>query len=179
MPAKVIYRVPLNRLNAMIFPSEEWIEEYGNRVDSDAEYGDLSEGWGVDYNGDFLFVVTDMPIDDLNEDEMPDDLKRQLDEYVSEDHTGYSFIQLEDGDCPGATLVADPDSVDFGFELVGPYENWKKLIKGEINPIQGIMSGQFELNGDMQKVMQYSDAAQRLAEISSEIDSEFADEVYI
>lgn len=163
----------------MIFPSEEWIEEYGKRVDNDEEYGELSEGWGVGYDGDFLFVVEDIPVDELNMDEVPDDIKRQIDEYIDENNTGYSHIELEDGNCGGARLVSDPDSVDYGFEYVGPYDNWKALIRGEINPIQGIMSGQFELNGDMQKVMQYSDAAQRLAEISSEIEADFADEVFV
>ncbi|MDY7081109.1 MAG: SCP2 sterol-binding domain-containing protein [Halobacteria archaeon] len=164
-------------MSELVFPSEEWIAKYREKVNEDEEYAEASEGWGVDFNGDFLFTVTDMPIDELDEDKLPEELKEQLDKYVDGD-TGYSLIGLEDGDCTRAELITDPDNYDYGFELKGPYENWKGLIRGEIDPIQGIMSGKFELNGDMQKVMQYNEGAQRLASVSSQVGGVFADEEY-
>lgn len=41
-----------------------------------------------------------------------------------------------------------------------------------------MMSGHFDIDGDMQKVMQYSQTAVRLTKAAAEIDAEFADEVF-
>jgi hypothetical protein len=40
------------------------------------------------------------------------------------------------------------------------------------------MSGDFELEGNMQKILQYSDAAVRLTDLAGSVDAEFADEKY-
>ncbi|HET7323838.1 MAG TPA: sterol carrier protein, partial [Halococcus sp.] len=57
-------------------------------------------------------------------------------------------------------------------------EKWKALLKQEMGVIDGLMGGDFELDGDMQKILQYSDAAVRLTELSGNPDAEFADERY-
>lgn len=54
----------------------------------------------------------------------------------------------------------------------------KALLRQEIGVIDGLMGGDFELDGDMQKVLQYSDAAVRLTELAADIDAEFVDERY-
>ncbi|MFB6143488.1 MAG: SCP2 sterol-binding domain-containing protein [Halorientalis sp.] len=164
------------------FPSQEWFDEYKEAINSNEEYAEKSEGWGVDFNGDFIFKMTEMPVDDLDIDSMPEFLQEELDQYVnetdSEGYVGYSFVALEDGECTAAELIEDPDEVDEGFVLTGTYENWVELTKGNIGAVDGMMSGKFELDGDMQKVLQYTDSATLLTDISASLDSEYAHEAY-
>lgn len=164
----------------LIFPSQAWFAEYEDRINDDAEYAEKSEGWGTDFDGNFIFEMTEMPIDEMDVDAMPEYLQEELDTYVEETggdgYVGHAFLGLEDGECTGARLVEDVDEVDPGFYLSATTETWKALLKQEVGIIDGMMSGDFDLDGDMQKILQYSDAAVRLTDIAGEIDAEFADE---
>jgi putative sterol carrier protein len=63
--------------------------------------------------------------------------------------------------------------VESGFVYRGDYSDWVKLNEGEIGAIDGMMSGVFELEGDMQKVLQYSDAAVVMTENAGSIDTDY------
>lgn len=67
----------------------------------------------------------------------------------------------------------DPDGVDWGFAFRGAYGTWKQLLRGELGAIDGLMSGAFELDGDMQRTLQYSDAAVVMTEEAAAIDTAF------
>lgn len=140
---------------AYAFPSDgdEWIREYGRLLDANPEYDAAGSGWGVGFDGDFLFVVE------------PDDLY--------DGPPAHFFLGLEDGDCTNAYAVEDPEAEEYGFVFRGPYANWKKLFTGELGPVDGMMSGAFDIEGDMQKVLQYSDAAVEMTETGREIETEF------
>ena len=161
----------------IIFPSQAWFDEYKNKVNEDEEYADKSEGWGVDFNGDFIFKMTDMPIDDIDVDALPGDLQDELGTYV-DGGIGQAYVGLEDGGCTDAYLIESADEVDQGFVLTGTYDNWVELIRGNIGAVDGLMSGKFELDGDMQKVLQYSDAATLLTEDAGKVDAVFAHEEF-
>jgi putative sterol carrier protein len=166
----------------LLFPSQAWFAEYEDEINNDAEYEETSEGWGVDFNGHFVFKMTEMPIDEMDTDAMPEYLQEELDQYVQESdgegYVGHAFCGLEGGECTGAYLIESPDEVDEGFLLSATTENWKSLLRQEQGVIDGLMGGDFELDGDMQKVLQYSDAAVRLTELAGEPDAEFADEKF-
>lgn len=137
---------------AVEYPSEEWIQEYQTRLNENEEYRDASEGWGVGFNGDFIFHLQ-------SDDSLPEDQ--------------YYFVGLENGEVYGCRRIDDPEDVEYGFVIRGEYEDWKKLNEGEIGAIDGMMSGVFEIEGDMQKVLQYSDASVVMTETSHEIETEY------
>jgi len=136
-------------------PSEadRWIDEYRDRLNASEAYSEAGEGWGIGFNGDFIFHIR------------PDD------SYDGE--PVYLYIAVEDGECHEAYVTEDPDREDWGFAFRGGAADWKKLIRGELDPVEGMMDGTFDLDGDMQKVMQYSRAAVVMTELASEIDTEF------
>lgn len=140
---------------ALKLPSdaEEWVQEWRQNLNESEEYDDAGSGWGVGFNGDFLFEIR------------PDD--------VYDGDPFYLFLELEDGTCDHAELVDDPDDVDWGFAFRGDYSDWKRLFAGEIGAVQGMMEGLFDLDGDQQKVMQYSNAAVIMTETANQIDTEF------
>lgn len=137
---------------AIPFPSPEWIDEWRERLNEDVEYAEKGAGWGVGFDGDFVFVVG-------------------ADERLPE--TKYYYVGLEDGECTAAYEIDDPEEVDAGFQYVGDYSDWVRLNEGKLGPIDGMMSGYFEVEGDMQKVLQYSDAAVAMSETGRDIDTDY------
>lgn len=134
------------------FPSDDWIREYQSRLNENDAYREAAEGWGVGFDGDFVFHVeadSSLPADD------------------------YYFVGLEDGDVYDCRRIEDPDDVDHGFVIRGEYEDWRRLTQGEIGAIDGMMSGVFDIEGDMQKVLQYSNASVEMTETSRSIDTEY------
>jgi putative sterol carrier protein len=163
------------------FPSQDWFAVYKRRINESEAYAEQGADWGVDFNGDFVFEMRGMPVDELDIDAMPAALQDEMETYVNEEdgtYVGYSFVGLEGGECTEAQLVESPDEVDAGFVLTADNETWKDLMRGDVGVVDGMMSGQFDIEGDMQKVMQYSQAAVTLTEIASNIDAEFADEAF-
>jgi putative sterol carrier protein len=138
---------------AKTFPSDEWFEELQERLNDSEAYGEQAAGYGVDFNGDYIFTV-----------EAGDGLPE----------THHYFLGLEDGDCTEMYPVDSPAEADNGFQFSGSYDNWQKLVRGEMGAIEGIMGGDFELDGSMNTLLKYQDAAATLVETCSDIETEFA-----
>lgn len=134
------------------FPSEEWIEEWQRRLNENERYAELGADWGLDFNGDFVFTI-------------------EADDRF--DETQHYFVGLEGGKCTDAYRVEDLDEVNYGFEMRGPYSHWRQLSDGDVGAIDGLMQGKFKLNGDMQEVLQYTDASVEMVECAAQIETEY------
>ncbi len=165
----------------LFFPSQDWFTVYQQRINDNDAYAEAAAEWGVEFDGDFVFEMQDLAVDSLDVESMPADLRQELTEYVTEEnesYTGYSYVGLEAGQCTAARLIHSPTAVDAGFQLTATTDTWKDLIAGDLGIVDGMLTGRFDIDGDMQKVMQYSDAAIELTEIAASIDAEFADEAF-
>ena len=140
---------------AIALPSEAdaWIEEWAEQLNDSEDYTEAGQGWGEGFNGDFLFEI------------QPDD--------VYHGDPVHLFVGLEDGECTKAYQTDDPTGEDWGFAYRGTYSDWKALIRGEIGAIDGLMDGKFDLDGDMQKVLQYSEAAVVMTENAGDVPTDF------
>jgi putative sterol carrier protein len=161
----------------VLFLTRAWLEEYRKRLNENKEYKEAGKGWGVGWNGDFIFQIENIPIDKISLKDLPADTAKELQEYVIKG-TVYSYIRLKDGECLEARPIKDPKEVQVGFIQKGPYENWKKMTRGELDPTRALLARQFTLQGDMAKVMRYARAASLMAKTSATIKTEFPDEVY-
>ncbi len=141
---------------AITLPDEadEWIRAWQDELNDSAEYAEAGSGWGTDFDGSFLFVMR--PDDQYDGDPV------------------YLYVDLVDGECTAARAVESEDAVEFGFAYRGDYGDWKRLVHGEVGAVEGMMDGTFDLDGDMQKVLQYSDAAVVMTENAGRVDTEFA-----
>ena len=133
------------------FPSKEWIEAYKNALN-----GEPGKAWqkaAETWEGDFLFVV-------------------ESDATFKE--TIQFYIDLWHGECRDAKMITNENSKpDAEIQYVGTYSNWQKLIKGEIDPIRGIMMRKFKLVGNKTKVMRSISAAKELVATAQKIDTNF------
>lgn len=227
------------------FPTKPWLESYQAAINADEEYAEKGAGWGVDFEGAFLFHITDIPLsdhtvgdlpdvalsliddrfDELSEDEIeriaadaPDEIRSsieerdgglsesihtelletpldetdrvwpelesalpslvtglfdQLEQYIVDGDTVYTYLDLYDSECREVDIIGGINERDNGFVIHGEYADWKDLVQGNAGVIDQLMGGVMELDGDMQKVLQYSDAAVRLTDLATEIESRF------
>jgi len=130
------------------FTSEEWINLFKDSVNANAAYEDAAKTW----EGDFLFVV------------QPDSTLKEQSVY---------YVDLWHGKCRGVAMLKAGETKKTAFVYEGPYGNWVKLIKKEIDPIQGLLTGKFKLKGDMLKVLRAVRAAKELVETAGTVPTEF------
>ncbi len=132
------------------FPSDEWIKELSSKLNASESYERSAKDW----EGDFIFVVE------------PDD---------AYDETAYLFLGLYHGKSPDAELVESKDTRDAEFVISAPFTNWRKVIEGELEPIQGMMTRKLKLAGNMMKIMRYPKAAQEIVNCCALVPTDFGD----
>jgi len=132
------------------FPSDEWVDQFKKALNKNAAYAEVAKDW----EGDFLFVITP-------------------DEQWSKETILY--IDLWHGKCRKAFITDKKQKAAFVFK--GPYANWKKVIKKELDPIRGLIRGLFFLEGDSKVILDQTKAAQELVNTASQISTEFEDEI--
>jgi len=130
------------------FPSEEWIKLFKEEVNKNKAYEDAAKDW----EGDFLFIATP-------------------DEKLSKETV--FWVDLWHGKCREASQVPNREAKKTEFIYEGPYGNWVKLIKGEIDPIRGLLTRKFKLAGSMAKIMRYTRAASELVNTATKVPTEF------
>jgi putative sterol carrier protein len=133
---------------AFEFPSDEWIKELSNRLNQSESYERAARDW----EGDFVFVVE------------PDD---------AHDDTAYLYLGLYRGKSPAAAMVESEDERHTEFVIRAPFGAWRRVIEGELDPIQGMMTRRLKLSGNMMKIMRYPKAAQEIVACCAEVPTDW------
>jgi putative sterol carrier protein len=133
---------------AFKFPSDEWIKELSSKLNESESYKKAARDW----EGDIIFIVE------------PDD---------AFDDTAYLFLGLYHGESPGAAMIASEDEREAEFVLSAPFGNWRKVIEGELDPIQGMMTRRLKVKGNLIKITRYVRAAQEIVACCARVETEF------
>jgi putative sterol carrier protein len=128
----------------MAFPSAEWASAFQKALNENAAYADAAKAWV----GDILLRVR--PTDD------------------AQPAPGV-HLDLANGTCRAATYYPDSRSVSSEFVYEGSPENWQRLIRHEVDPVQAILNGTFRVKGNMAKLMRFTRAAKELVETASNV----------
>ena len=110
------------------FPTVEWAQSFMDKLNSDAQYADIARNW----EGDFYFVIE--PGGSLAEPIM-------------------YYFDLWHGRCREAFVVTDPEIKKPAFTLRAPYENFVRLLTGELHPMQAMMTRKLHVQGNMAVLM--------------------------
>ncbi len=133
------------------FPSKAWLIAYKNALNSDV--GAAWQEAAKDWEGDFLFVI-----------EPNEGLKEKV----------IFYVDLHHGVCRDVEYFTTEDNLpETAFQYIGIYSNWLKLLKGEIDPIKGIIMRKFKLIGNKAKVLRAVKAAQELIATAQKIETDF------
>jgi putative sterol carrier protein len=130
------------------FPSDDWIKALSDLLNTSESYERAAKDW----EGDFIFIAE---ADDTNPD------------------TAYLLLQLHHGKSPGAAML-DPDQLpEAEYTINAPYATWRKVIDAKLDPIQGMMTGQLKLKGNLMKIMRYPKAAQEIVACCAKIPTDW------
>jgi putative sterol carrier protein len=122
---------------AIPFPTDAWIKALMEEINKSEAYQDAARNW----EGDFYFVAS-------AGHGLPKDV--------------YLYMDLWHGKCRDAYEVPDHTSKSPEFTIKAPLPAWRKVIEKQLDPIQGLMTRQLKLEGNMLKVMKSVKAAKEL-----------------
>jgi putative sterol carrier protein len=131
---------------AISFPSEEWIKALKERLNNNPTYAEIARNW----EGDLFFQV-----------EWPDGSPPTL-----------LYIDLWHGQCRDAYRVTDP-SQKAAFRLAAPIGNFVKILKGQLDPMQAMVTGKLKVQGNMVMMMKNIPTVLEFVRTARQIDTEF------
>ncbi len=107
-----------------LFPSSDWLKSLMEKLNSDRHYAQVAHGW----EGDMLFLI-----------EPGGNLAQKV----------AFYLDLWHGKCRDAYVVEKVEDVKPVFTLKGTYENYVRLLKGEIDPMQAMLTRKLGVQGNM------------------------------
>jgi putative sterol carrier protein len=87
----------------------------------------------------------------------------------------YFYLDLWHGACREAYEVMDGVLPKAGFTITAPKAVWKKVILKQLDPIQGMITNQLKLKGNMVVMMKNVKSAKVLVECATCVDTAFED----
>jgi putative sterol carrier protein len=135
------------------FPSQEWLTLYRQRINESFEYREAAATW----EGAIAFVFEAEP-----DHGVPEDLVALLD--------------LWHGGCRAATMLEPGQTGDAPYVIRAPYSRWKEVLRGDLDPVKGMMQGKLKLEGDLAVIVRFVRAANKLVHLTMQVPTEFRDE---
>jgi putative sterol carrier protein len=134
----------------LTFPSKEWVDAFLEKLNSSEAFVEVGQNW----EGDIVFIIE-------SDENYPRTSCVYLDLFRGKCRK-YEYLE----NCEEATM---PKSE---FKYKGLYKNWVKLINKELDPIQGIITGKFDLEGPLMKMISNRKAAKEIVNIAASIESD-------
>jgi putative sterol carrier protein len=138
-----------------VFPGDEWLHIYQERINGSPEYREAALTW----EGDIAFVFEAEPNRGV-----PEDL--------------WAWMDLWHGECRGARMVGPGEGMTAPYVIRAPYTRWKDVLRGDLDPVKGMMQGKLKLQGDLPTIIRYVRAANELVHLTMTVPTEFLDEAY-
>jgi putative sterol carrier protein len=122
---------------AIMFPTQEWIAALMIEINRSKAYREAASTW----EGDFYFVV-----------EPEGNFREKV----------ILYMDLWHGECRNASLIHNDDNKTPEFTISAPLSRWRKIIEKKLDPIQGLVTRQLILKGNLMKIMKVPKAALEL-----------------
>lgn len=110
------------------FPSQEWLSELSQKLNSDEKYAQVARNW----EGDMIFVIE------------PGGALKEPVRY---------YLDLWHGKCRKAFVIGDEQQAKAIFTLKAPVGNYVKLLNSEIDPMQALLTRKIGVQGNMAILM--------------------------
>jgi putative sterol carrier protein len=136
----------------MVIFSPEWVEAYKKEVQGSPSYKKAAAAW----EGDMTLVV------------QADGSALAQDCYI--------YMDLWHGEARDIRLVGAEEGAKAKFVITGGYERWKQVVKGELEPIKGMMQGKLKLRGNLAYVVRFVAAAKELVSCTAKVPTRYLDE---
>ena len=110
------------------FPSDEWVKVLMEKLNTDERYAQVAHNW----EGDMAFQIE--PGGELTQ-------AKQF------------YLDLWHGKCRDAFVIDGSRPVNPVFILKGTYDNYVRLLKGEMEPMQALLTRKIGVQGSMAVLM--------------------------
>ncbi|MFN2194616.1 MAG: SCP2 sterol-binding domain-containing protein [Anaerolineales bacterium] len=108
-----------------VFPSETWLDNFVTKLNRDERYAQVAGNW----EGDMLFLIE--PGGALAE-------KKVI------------YLDLWHGKCRDAYFVDAASAIPAAaFTLQAPYPNYVRIMRGELDPMQAMLTRKLKVSGNM------------------------------
>jgi putative sterol carrier protein len=138
---------------AHLFPSEPWATAYQNAVNDNPRYASAGKDWT---HGTVALIV-------------------KADASIQIDRDMAILLDVNAGVCHGATYITgDEARAKAAFAVEGPYDNWKKLMVENQDPIKALMQGKLKLTkGHLPTMIRYVESSKQLLSSAQNVATEF------
>lgn len=110
------------------FPSDDWVQSLMDKLNTDEKYAQVARNW----EGDMIFLIE--PGGEVT-------------------GTTRYYLDLWHGKCRGASVLPLDQEAKATFTLKAPYDNYVRLLKGEIEPMQALLTRKIGVQGNMAVLM--------------------------
>jgi putative sterol carrier protein len=110
------------------FPSAEWLQALMDKINTDQKYAQTARNW----EGDMLCSI-----------EPGGPFEKEVRYY----------LDLWHGKCRDAYVVEEGQDLKAVLVLHGPYDNYVRLLKGELDPMQALLTRKLGVQGNMAILM--------------------------
>jgi putative sterol carrier protein len=111
-----------------IFPTDEWVETFKQKLNTDAKYAEIAINW----EGDVLITV---------------------EPWESQPEQVIIYFDLWHGKCRQAYIVEDGFKREAAFMLKGEFDNYLLILQGKLHPMQAMLTRRLKVQGDMGLLM--------------------------
>ncbi len=131
-----------------VFGSDDWLQAFHQVINNSKAYEDAAKTW----EGDFYFI---------SEPE------------GSQTKPIYMYVDLWHGKSRKVFIAKDESEMKPEFVISATPTVWKKVIEKKLDPIQGLITRQLKLKGNLAKIMRAVKAAQELVNCTTMVQTEF------
>jgi putative sterol carrier protein len=132
------------------FPSDAWVKALMVEINKSTAYAEAAKNW----EGDFVFVI-----ESTN----------------GQSHPVLLYMDLWHGACREAAEISDESAKKAGYRLSAPLATWKKVLLKQLDPMQGMISGQLKLKGSLPMLLKNVRAAKELVACCTLVPTDFPD----
>jgi putative sterol carrier protein len=138
---------------AHLFPSEAWAAAYHRAVNDNENYKTAGKDWT---HGKVALIVRADPKLGFGEDMA-------------------ILLDVNAGQCHDASYMSGEAARDgAAFAVEGPYDNWKRLIVENQDPIKALMQGKLKLTkGHLPTMIRYVESSKQLLASAQSVATEF------
>jgi putative sterol carrier protein len=136
-----------------LFPSEAWAAAYQQAVNDNPVYKTAGKDWT---HGKVALIV-------------------KADASIGIEHDMAVVLDVNAGVCHGASYISgDQGRKGAAFAVEGPYDNWKRLIVENQDPIKALMQGKLKLTkGHLPTMIRYVESSKQLLASAQLVATEF------
>lgn len=135
------------------FPSDEWLAAFVVAIGESPSYAEAAAEW----EGAVSLVIEAEPDKGIPE-------------------TLWWCLDLWHGACRSGMSVPEAEGSQAPFVVRAPYSRWKSVIRGQLDPIKGMMQGKLKVTGDLPRLIREVNAAAELVVLAGSVPTTFVDE---